>query len=338
MKLWKRDNGIWYAVWPENGNTRQKSMKTRDERKARRRMNILKNDLRAGKIKPIRKGVSKRLFLFVDEFLEYIKSRSTAGTYECYDTALKKAKESWGNIILTDLTARHIDRLTTDMINAGLKIPTVNKNYRHIKAALKKFFEWYKMSEPIKWPACLPEEEKLRYFISKDLVKILAKIDDVEFVDMCLLSAYEGLRNSELVRLQFDDIDNPEGYLRITAAQKNKTEARIPINKGGRAILDRCMARGGKKVFRFEARQTVSKKFKKAARAAGYDEARFHDLRHTFGAHLALGGEREATIQKLMRHKSMASTQIYTRLSPDHLREASEKVNYGPIPLPKAKG
>ena len=81
MKLWKRDNGIWYAVWPENGNTRQKSMKTRDERKARRRMNILKNDLRAGKIKPIRKGVSKRLFLFVDEFLEYIKSRSTAGTY-----------------------------------------------------------------------------------------------------------------------------------------------------------------------------------------------------------------------------------------------------------------
>ncbi len=337
MKLWQRDNGIWYAVWPENGNTRQKSLKTKDETQAKRRLQLLKNDLRAGKVKPIRKGISKKLDPFIDEFLEYIEVRSSSGTFECYETALKKAKESWGNIILTDLTPRHIDRLTTDMVKAGLAIPTVNKNYRHVKAALKKFFEWYKMPEPFKWPSRLQEEEKLRYFTSKDLVKIIAKIDDLEFVDLCLLAAYEGLRNSELVRLRFEDIDNPEGYLRITSEQKNKTEARIPINKGGRAVLDRCIERGGDKVFRFEARQTISKKFKKAARAAGYPQGRFHDLRHTFGAHLALEGEREATIQKLMRHKSMASTQIYTKLAPDHLREASEKVNYGPIPLPKSK-
>lgn len=337
MKLWQRKNGNWYAIWPENGNTRQKSLKTKDELQAKRRLQLLKNDLRAGKIKPIRKGISKRLNPFIDEFLEYIEVRATAGTYECYDTALKKAKESWGNIILPDLTPRHIDRLTTDMIKAGLKIPTVNKNYRHVKAAIKKFFEWYKMPEPFKWPSSIPEERKLRYFTSKDLVKILSKIDDAEFMDLCLLSAYEGLRNSELVRLQWSDIDNPAGYIRISEVQKNKTEARVPINKGGRAVLDRCAKRNGDKVFRFKVRQTVSKMFKKAARAAGFEKARFHDLRHTFGAHLALEGEREATIQKLMRHKSMASTQIYTELSPDHLREASEKVNYGPIPLPKSK-
>lgn len=338
MKLWHRDNGIYYAVWPENGNTRQKSLKTRDKLQAKRRLQWLKNELRSGKVEPLRKGVSKKLIPFIDEFLEYIEVRSTAGTYECYATALKKAKESWGNIILTDLTPRHIDRLTTDMVQAGLAIPTVNKNYRHVKAAIKKFFEWYKMHEPFKWPPRLPEEEKLRYFSSHDLVKIISQIDDIEFVDLCLLAAYEGLRNSELVRLRFEDIDNPEGYLRITSEQKNKTEARIPINTGGRAVLDRCIQRnkGKAKVFRFKTRQTVSKTFKKAARAAGYPQGRFHDLRHTFGAHLALEGEREATIQKLMRHKSMASTQIYTKLAPDHLRKASEKVNYGPIPLPKS--
>ncbi|MCP3925492.1 MAG: tyrosine-type recombinase/integrase [Desulfobacterales bacterium] len=62
---------------------------------------------------------------------------------------------------------------------------------------------------------------------------------------------------------------------------------------------------------------------------------RFHDLRHTFASMLAMSGENLKVIQDLMRHKSITSTLVYAKLSPEHLRSASEKVNFGPLPIPK---
>jgi hypothetical protein len=44
-------------------------------------------------------------------------------------------------------------------------------------------------------------------------------------------------------------------------------------------------------------------------------------------------GENEAIIQKLMRDKSMASTMIYANVSPEYLKETSEKVDHGPMSL-----
>jgi len=168
-------------------------------------------------------------------------------------------------------------------------------------------------------------------------VSLIGKIEDAEFADCCLFSAYTGLRSGEIIRLKWDDVDSPEGFLTISPKQKNKKESWIPINANSRTILERCKKRGGKKPFRFQTRQWISKKFKNAARKAGLPHFRFHDLRHTYGSHLAMSGENEVAIQKLMRHKSMASTLIYTKISPEYLRQASEKVNYGPMPVPKGR-
>ena len=219
------------------------------------------------------------------------------------------------------------------MIRAGLKIPTVNKNYRHVKAALNKAYEWKYLSKPIRFPKQIEEEEKLRFLTNSQLMKIIEKTDDEEYADCCLFSAYTGLRSGEIIRLFWDDVDNPYGFLRISPKQKNKKEAWIPINTNARSILKRCRQRGHRQPFRFKTRQTLSKRFKVAARAADLGRFRFHDLRHTFGSHLAMKGENQVTIQQLMRHKSMSSTMIYTKISPEHLRKASEKINYGPMPV-----
>jgi integrase len=88
------------------------------------------------------------------------------------------------------------------------------------------------------------------------------------------------------------------------------------------ASLDRCKGRNGRKVFRFNTLTWVSQKFKTYARDAGIGHAKFHDLRHTFGSHLAMSGENEAAIQKLMRHKSIASTLVYTKFSNAYLMAA----------------
>jgi integrase len=64
----------------------------------------------------------------------------------------------------------------------------------------------------------------------EQLRSVMGNIDDLEFADFCLLSRYTALRSGELLRLQWSDVDNPKGFLRISSERKNKTEARIPIN------------------------------------------------------------------------------------------------------------
>ena len=148
------------------------------------------------------------------------------------------------------------------MVRVGLKPPTVNKNLRHLKGALKKAYKWKYLREPVQFPSALVEEEKLRFLSLEQLQSLFAKIGDTEFYDLCLLAAFTGLRNSEIASLQWADVDNPEGFIRVPSRQKNKKEDRIPINSNSRAVLDRAKARGLEKVFRKIHPDTISHHFK----------------------------------------------------------------------------
>lgn len=333
------ENGIRYAMWQDNGRTRRKSLKTTDERIANRRLNQFKRDLLAGKVKPISEGVKTLFNDFVDDFLANIEDRVTDSTYTLYDVALEKAKSCWGNIPLNHITTRHLDQFITDLLKAGLKPSTVNKNYRHLKAAIRQAIKWDLMKPLREYPRQLKVEEEVRFLSVEQLRALLDAIDDTEFYDFVLFAGYTGLRSGEILRLEFSDVDNPDGFLRISPQQKNKTASRIPINSNARAILNRCKKRQGKTgpLFRFRTLTWVSQKFRKYAVSAGLDKFRFHDLRHTFASHLAMAGEDIRKIQILMRHRSLVSTLVYANLSPESLRESSEKLNYGPMPAPKKK-
>lgn len=335
--LFQRKNGVYYAQWQEKGKTRRHSLDTQDERIAKMRFNAFQRDLLAGKVRPIADGIVLSWSEYVKEFLNHVDATTRSATYTLYDVALRKATDAWGNIPLPHITIRHIDKLMVDMKRAGLSVPTINKNLRHVKAAIRKAYEWEYLKAPIRFPKMLTESEQLRFLSVEQLRSLIGKIDDVEFADFCLLSCYTALRSGELLRLQWSDVDNPDSYLRISSEQKNKTEARIPINDPARTILDRCRQRGGKKVFRFTCRTWVSHKFKAYAVDVGLKTARFHDLRHTFGSHLAMSGGDLRAIQGLMRHKSIASTMVYAKVSAEHLKQVSDKLNFGPMPMGKTE-
>lgn len=332
-KMWQRPNGVYYASWEENGKTRRQSLHTQDKRKAATRFRDFERRLIAGKVKPISEGVRECFYDYCDEFLEHAEASTSNSTYVQYDVALKKAKSAWGDIPLTHITTRHIDILIKDMVRSGLKIPTINKVLRHVKSALSKAYQWEYLKSPIRFPKMLKEEEQMRFLSADQLRTLIGKIDDQEFADLCLFAAYTGLRSGEILRLRWSDVDNPQGFLRISPKQKNKKESRIPINEHTRAILEKVFSKDQSKIFRFESLTWVSQKFKTAAIKAGLPDARFHDLRHTFGSHLAMAGEHVKAIQDLMRHKSIISTMVYVKVSPEYLKEASEKVNYGPMPV-----
>ncbi len=338
--LWQHpNNGVWYVRWRQDGKGRRKSLKTNEKRAANRRFNNFVRDLISGKVKPIGSGYKISFYEFVDEFLQYIGSTTEHSTYILYEVALEKAKSCWGDIPLAKISTKHIDTLIADMLRAELARPTVNKNRRHIKSALSKAYDWEYLQAPVRFPKPLKEKKRTRFLSKAELRKLMKNIDDLEFSDFCLFTAYSGLRSGEMLRLTWKDIDNPKGFLRIISEQKNKKEDRIPINKNMRAIIKKCSARRKDciTIFRFKTRTWVSQKFKGYARNADLEKFRFHDLRHTFASHLTMEGETLKAVKELMRHGDVSSTMIYANISPEYLKKASEKLNYGPMPIKKKK-
>jgi integrase/recombinase XerD len=143
-----------------------------------------------------------------------------------------------------------------------------------------------------------------------------------------------GLRISELVALDVDDVDLEEGSVR--AVGKGSKERIVPLGrfavKSLEAYLTRARPtlagprsrgalflnrRGGRLT-----RQGSTNIIKEMARRAGIRKrVTPHMLRHSFATHLLEGGADVRVVQELLGHASLATTQIYTLVTQDRLRD-----------------
>lgn len=147
-----------------------------------------------------------------------------------------------------------------------------------------------------------------------------------------------GMRISELVGLDLGDLDAleklvtvhgkgdkwrvvPYGEAAASAATDYLLNSRGELAHGGRTAALVLNARGGRLT-----RQGCWKIVKKNADAAGIGElVTPHGLRHTFATHLLEGGASLLVVQELLGHASVATTQIYTEVTRDHLRSVYER-------------
>ena len=151
-----------------------------------------------------------------------------------------------------------------------------------------------------------------------------------------------GVRISEAVQLDVDDVWHalraPDGYtptLRVLG--KGNKERMVPIGSYARAALDRYLvrarpalaargssspalllnARGGRL-----SRQSAWTVLATTADKAGIEaDISPHTMRHSFATHLLDGGADIRVVQELLGHASVATTQIYTLVTVDHLRQ-----------------
>ena len=87
--------------------------------------------------------------------------------------------------------------------------------------------------------------------------------------------------------------------------------------KGGLVF---CKPDGGRRIHR---RADVA--IKRTCRAAGLRLVGWHILRHTFASHLVMRGRSLKEIQELLGHSELATTQIYTAVTREHLRRTYER-------------
>jgi integrase/recombinase XerD len=144
-----------------------------------------------------------------------------------------------------------------------------------------------------------------------------------------------GLRASEAVGLELRDLDLEEGLL--CARGKGAKERIVPI---GRQAVTALLAyrRSGRPVLLGEGvqqrlfvnrrggaltRQGLYKIVQGHARRAGLQERMSpHTLRHSFATHLLAGGCDLRSLQEMLGHADLATTQVYTHLSADRLKDA----------------
>jgi len=144
-----------------------------------------------------------------------------------------------------------------------------------------------------------------------------------------------GLRISELVGLDVDDLDLDDAAVRVFG--KGSKERLVPIGRMARdavaAYLTRgrpALATGRSRAALFLntrggrlTRQSCSRLLDAHRTRAGITRVVTpHDLRHSFATHLLEGGADVRVVQELLGHASVATTQVYTLVTTEHLRAA----------------
>ena len=143
-----------------------------------------------------------------------------------------------------------------------------------------------------------------------------------------------GLRVSELVGLDTDRVDLPNAQVRVIG--KGNKERRVPMGEEARERLHRYSsgprqawtgARPTPAVFvntrgKRMSRESVWKLVKRWTEAAGVPErVTPHTFRHSFATHLLEGGADLRVVQALLGHASISTTQLYTHLTGERVRE-----------------
>lgn len=150
-----------------------------------------------------------------------------------------------------------------------------------------------------------------------------------------------GLRVAEIVGLNVDDWDRDANILRVYG--KGRKERIAPVGSYASRALDRWLevrepdpdapAKAAAALFlnKFGRRlstRSIGRMLDKYLKQTGLDRLTTpHTLRHSFATHLLDGGADLRSVQELLGHKSLTTTQIYTHVSTRRLREAYEKAH-----------
>ncbi|MCP3163311.1 tyrosine-type recombinase/integrase [Myxococcus qinghaiensis] len=176
-------------------------------------------------------------------------------------------------------------------------------------------------------------------FLSFEEAEQVLAVAEPEWRPALLVAIKAGLRQGELIGLQWSDLDLQRSTLHVRRTIWRGVEG---LPKGGReravelpaSVVDALKAHRhlrGRYVFCQEDGQPLTKGKMRAPldrvlQAGGItrEEGRigWHDLRHTYGSHLAMRGVPLKVIQELMGHATIEMTMRYAHLSPDTRREA----------------
>ena len=289
----------------------------------------------------------------VERFLESlaVENNYSAHTVDAYRSDLE-GFVGWAESNGIDpLSASHrqVRAFMSSLGKEGLAKTSINRKL----SAVKSFYKWMVVdgeleADPLSVVSGPKRDKTLpRRLVAADIAALLGVWSGNEPVDrrnraILELMYASGARISEVTGMSVASVDFANQQISVFG--KGSKERIIPIHtmaahslrtylEAARPLL---LARGGKPTDRLfistrgnpMSSDSVRKMFKDSLMRAGLDGSLTpHDLRHSFATDLVEGGADLRTVQELLGHASLSTTQIYTHLSSAHLKEVHTRAH-----------
>ena len=291
--------------------------------------------------------------IWIDRFIDHIAIEKglSPNTLEAYRNDLQSyathvTKSSKSKTFRGDQKEAVLD-FFKKLQNQGLSKRTLARILSTLKGFYKFLLKENQIPENplqrIRAPKIIP---KLPIVINRqeieDLISQPNRNDSLGIRDWAMLELLyaTGLRVSELINLSINDVNLEAGYLRTKG--KGGRERIVPI--GGAAIRAlqtyltgprkdlalRCrsanlfLGRSGRKITR-QGFWKILRKYVEAAKIT--KRVTPHTFRHSFATHLLEGGADLRSVQSMLGHADISTTQIYTQISRDHLKQLHQKLH-----------
>jgi integrase/recombinase XerD len=278
----------------------------------------------------------------VKEYLTYIQvekglARHTLESYR-RDLARLERWTSKNGRQIAELTRPDLRKWIAQLSREGLAPSSVARAV----SAVRGFFRFLMLDGHIKHHPAedLDTPQKFSYlprFLTEEEIDRLFSAPDVSTEEgirdraMLELMYAAGLRVSELVSLKQAEVDIHGGI--VSCHGKGSKERRVPVGKSaihwlqqynalkaayGKAVYPNLFLSRGKPLTRQFAWATI----KRYAESIGLQNVSPHTLRHSFATHLLQHGADSRSVQALLGHSDISTTQIYTHITDRHLRTA----------------
>ena len=297
----------------------------------------------------------------VAEYLEdwlwnYMESRVRLRTLEGYRQHVRgKIVPRIGRVQLDKLTPRHVRDMESSLVRSGgvggrgLSPRTVLQTHRILSSALSHALRMGMVSRNVAAAVAPPHfpRYEARSLSWKECGLLLQQVPDAMFRTAFLLVLHTGLRRSELVGLQWGDVDLKEGVLSVRRAVVKLPSGGVDVSgpKSGRPrVIDLPSASveamrvhrdspAGTGLFVFSRPDgrpldpnLVTRVFRRSAERAGLEDVRFHDLRHTHATLLLSQDVHLKVVSERLGHSTVSITgDIYSHVLPTVQREAVER-------------
>ena len=278
----------------------------------------------------------------INRFIEYliIDKKYSENTVKSYNNDLKKYKSFFKNTSINNIKENHIKEYLKHLKENNNDNRTINHNI----STLRSFYKFLLIEKIIK-------ENPMEYIEMPKTKKSLPKTLSIEEIDKLLnfkltgafsyrnkamleLMYSSGLRVSELINVKIHDIDTSNCIIRIMG--KGKKERIVPLGDYAIKYIELYIREYREKLIKRElneylfinnhgkkmTRQGFFKILKQLAKEQNIKtEFSPHTLRHSFATHLLNGGADLRSIQEMLGHESISTTQIYTHVSKEQLKE-----------------
>lgn len=338
MKVTQRGS-VWWGRWSVKGERFQVSSGTSDETLAREILS--KKYAESFREKALGEKPRRTWAKATERYLEEHEDLNT------YDEYVKKS--AWWDTRFEEQKVVYLDEITPDLVKeirkwwmsvpkqrgGGKRSPAdVNRYIAYLRAVMNaayREYRWFATGEEPPLYRFEPGEVTRLRFLQPDEVDRLVDALPAPYGMAARFAVATGLRRRNVLRLQWDQVDQQSKSATILGEyMKNGDLLRIPLNDKALQVL-REQANDSEYVFVKDsgapAKEIPSKVWKRACKAAGLKNLRWHDLRHTWASLMRQQGVALEVIQELGGWKSLAMVERYAHLSIDHLRDAASVID-----------